>query len=315
MLIDIRSAAQRIQGKILRTPLFYSKYLSQLNGGEVYLKLESEQFTGSFKARGALNKILTLSDEDKKYGLVTASTGNHAQGFARALELTQTKGMIFLPKTAEASKVEALKAYDVTLSFYGNDPLTAELHAIGIAKAEKKTWVSPYNDFEVIAGQGTMAMEITEDLENIDVIFGCVGGGGMMSGVATWFNEASPNTKIIWCLPENSPEMYLSIKAGRVVTVETPKTTLSDGSAGGLEEDAITFDICQKLIDDYELISEKEIGEAIRYMVDKHHKIIEGAAGVALASFLKRANLLKNQTVVIIICGSNINTQTLKGLL
>ena len=125
MLIDIRSAAQRIQGKILRTPLFYSKYLSQLNGGEVYLKLESEQFTGSFKARGALNKILTLSDEDKKYGLVTASTGNHAQGFARALELTQTKGMIFLPKTAEASKVEALKAYDVTLSFYGNDPLTA----------------------------------------------------------------------------------------------------------------------------------------------------------------------------------------------
>ena len=137
----------------------------------------------------------------------------------------------------------------------------------------------------------------------------------MMSGVATWLHQASPKTKIIGCLPENSPEMYLSIKKGEVVFMETPLPTLSDGSAGGLESDAITFDICRNLIHDYELTSETEIGMAIKYMVDKHHKIIEGAAGVALASFFRRVTELEKKTVVIIICGGNITTQKLKLLL
>ena len=315
MQIDIKKAAARISGQVLQTPLFYSKYLSALNKGQVYLKLESEQYTGSFKARGALNKILGLSSSEKAKGLITASTGNHAQGFARALEIANAEGTIFLPTNAEASKVEALKAYKVGLQFHGADALTTELHAMKFAEASGQIWISPYNDPEVIAGQGTLALEMTSQLNQIDTVLGCIGGGGMMSGVATWLNQASPKTKIIGCLPENSPEMYLSVKKGEVVFIETPLPTLSDGSAGGLESDAITFDICRELIHDYELTSESEIGLAIKYMVDKHHKIIEGAAGVALASFFKRAAELGNQTVVIIICGGNITTEKLKSLL
>ena len=315
MQIDIKKAAARISGQVLQTPLFYSKYLSALNKGQVYLKLESEQYTGSFKARGALNKILGLSSSEKAKGLITASTGNHAQGFARALEIANAEGTIFLPTNAEASKVEALKAYKVGLQFHGADALTTELHAMKFAEASGQIWISPYNDPEVIAGQGTLALEMTSQLNQIDTVLGCIGGGGMMSGVATWLNQASPKTKIIGCLPENSPEMYLSVKKGEVVFIETPLPTLSDGSAGGLESDAITFDICRELIHDYELTSESEIGLAIKYMVDIHHKIIEGAAGVAIASFFKRATELENQTVVIIICGGNITTEKLKSLL
>ena len=315
MQIDIKKAAARISGQVLQTPLFYSKYLSALNKGQVYLKLESEQYTGSFKARGALNKMLGLSSSEKAKGLITASTGNHAQGFARALEIANAKGTIFLPTNAEASKVEALKVYKVGLKFHGADALTTELYAMKFAKASGQTWISPYNDPEVIAGQGTLALEMTSQLASIDAVLGCIGGGGMMCGVATWLHQASPKTKIIGCLPENSPEMYLSVKKGKVVFMETTLPTLSDGSAGGLESDAITFDICRKLIHDYELTSESEIGLAIKYMVDKHHKIIEGAAGVALATFFKRAAQLENQTVVIIICGGNITTDKLKSLL
>ena len=137
MQIDIKKAANRISDQVLQTPLFYSKYLSALNKGNVYLKLENEQYTGSFKARGALNKILSLTKAEKGKGLITASTGNHAQGFARALEITKTKGTIFLPKNAEASKVQALKAYEVKLEFHGSDALSTELYAMKFANTWK----------------------------------------------------------------------------------------------------------------------------------------------------------------------------------
>jgi len=210
MQIDIKKAAARISGQVLQTPLFYSKYLSALNKGQVYLKLESEQYTGSFKARGALNKMLGLSSSEKAKGLITASTGNHAQGFARALEIVNAKGTIFLPTNAEPSKVEALKVYKVGLKFHGADALTTELYAMKFAKASGQTWISPYNDPEIIAGQGTLALEMTSQLASIDSVLGCIGGGGMMSGVATWLHQASPKTKIIGCLPENSPEFCIS---------------------------------------------------------------------------------------------------------
>jgi threonine dehydratase len=312
---DILAASERISSNILRTPLFYSTYLSDLNKGEVYLKLESEQYTGSFKARGALNKVLKLSAKEREKGLVTASTGNHAQGFARALTITKAKGTIFLPTNAEPSKVDALKYYDANLEFFGDNPLSAELHGKKIAAATDQIWVSPYNDLDVIAGQGTIASEITSEIDNIDSVFGCIGGGGMMSGVGSWFKAVSPNTKVIGCLPTNSPEMYLSVEKDEVVMLDEYIDTLSDGSAGGLEEDSITFDICKKVIDQYELVSEEDIAAKIKYMVDKHHKIIEGAAAVALAAFMNSASEFQNQRVVIVICGANITTDKLKGLI
>lgn len=312
---EIEKAHQRIKDDVLKTPLFHSTYLSAMNDGKVFLKLESEQHTGSFKARGALNKVRSLSDEEKKAGLLTASTGNHAQGFARACSIAGGEGTIFLPENADKGKVEALRHYPVKLEFFGNNCLDTELHAKGIAAERGQLWVSPYNDAMVIAGQGTIGIEILEQCKGVDYIFACIGGGGMISGVSSWVKHHSPNTKIIGCLPEASPEMYLSVQKGEVVVLEEELDTLSDGSAGGLEEDSITFEICKELVDDYVLISEEEIAHAIRFMANKHHKIIEGAAGVAVASYMKMADDLKGATVAIVVCGANISTDKLKALL
>ncbi len=304
---SILAAKKRIHSNILQTPLFPSTYLSGLSGGKVYLKLESEQYTGSFKARGALNKILATPKSDYQKGFVTASTGNHAQGFARALQIAGAQGTIYLPEGASPAKVEALKSYPAELKFHGTDPLTTELYAKKIAQEEGKIWVSPYNDPLIIAGQGTMGVEILEQAkEDIDFVLGCVGGGGMMSGVATYFKTASPDTKIVGCLPANSPEMYLSIQKGEVVVIEEPLDTLSDGSAGGLEVDSITYAICKNTIDQYCITTEKEIAQGIQLIAKKHHKIIEGAAAVAVASFLKEIDNYRGKTIVIIICGANI---------
>jgi len=310
---EISKASQRISSHILNTPLFHSMYLSAMNCGEVYLKLESEQVTGSFKARGALNKIMAASDSEKAKGFITASTGNHAQGFARALSITGNIGTIYLPENADPSKVEALRFYDVELNFYGNGSLETELYAKEIAREKGVTWVSPYNDMDIIHGQGTIGKEITELLKP-DALLGCIGGGGLMSGVSNWLKNNSSNTKVIGCLPEMSPEMYLSVKENKIVEME-PQETLSDGSAGGLEPGSITFDICKENVDSYLLASESEIAAAIKLMAEKHHKIIEGAAGVSVASFIKNTDQFKNQTVVIIICGANISTKTLMSLL
>lgn len=312
---EIITAEKRLKGKILHTPLYPSAYLSKLSQGNVFLKLENEQYTGSFKARGALNKILATSKSAHKKGFLTASTGNHAQGVARALLLTGAKGTIFLPTNAAATKVEALRNYPVKLEFFGSNSLETELHAKKIANERDAIWISPYNDPLIIAGQGTMGLEINwQSRKPVDYVLGCIGGGGMMAGVATAYKTISPNTKIIGCLPEKSPEMYLSVKEGKVVFIEFEET-LSDGSAGGLEEGSITFPICQSLIDDYTLVTEASIASSIKLIAHKHHKIIEGAAAVAVASFLKEIEKYKGKTVVIIICGGNISIEKLKSLL
>jgi threonine dehydratase len=312
---EIEKAADRIGPHVLRTPLFRSVYLDELNGGEVRLKLESEQYTGSFKARGALNKVLSMPASEKTSGLITASTGNHAQGFARALTLSGDHGLVYLPENAEPSKVEALKHYDVELAFYGNSCVETELHAKQQAEARGMVWVSPYNDPMIIAGQGTLGKEILEDLPEVDVVLATIGGGGMMSGVASWIKAHRPQTEIIGCLPENAPEMYLSAQKGELVMLDEPLDTLSDGSAGGCEPGAITFDICLELVDDYILQTETQIAESIRWMVNKHHKIIEGAAAVALGAFMNNAERFREKKVAIVICGANITTATLKTLL
>jgi len=312
---EIIAAEKRIKANILKTPLYPSNYLSQLSEGQVFLKLENEQYTGSFKARGALNKILSATPEEVATGFITASTGNHAQGFARALSIAGATGTIFLPENASSAKIEALKSYPVALEFYGHNSLETELHAKAIAEKRGLIWVSPYNDPLIVAGQGTMGLEInTQAPDLIDYVLGCIGGGGMMAGVSTAIKNISPQTKVVGCLPEKSPEMYLSVKAGKVVFIDFEET-LSDGSAGGLEDGSITFPICQKYVDEYTLVTEAAIADSIRLIAQKHHKIIEGAAAVAVASFLKELEKYKGKTVVIIICGANISMKKLKEIL
>ncbi|MBT8041526.1 MAG: threonine/serine dehydratase [Xanthomonadales bacterium] len=311
---QIARAAERIGPHILHTPLLRSRYL-EAGGGRVYLKLENEQHTGSFKARGALNKVLSLSSAERRRGLLTASTGNHALGFARALDIAGGRGLICLPENAQRAKVEALRHYDVELAFHGNDCLETELYAKQLAEEQGMAWVSPYNDSMVIAGQGTVGKEILDDVPEVDAVLATVGGGGLISGIASWVKSVRPQTEVIGCLPENAPEMYLSVQRGEHVALDDPPDTLSDGSAGGFEPDSITFPICREKVDGFILASEQEIADAIRWAAEKHHKIIEGAAGVALAAFMKYRERFAGRTVAIVICGGNISLQKLKPLL
>jgi threonine dehydratase len=314
LLEEIFKAEQRIRPYILKTPLMKSPYFSQLVNSNVYFKLESEQYTGSFKLRGAINKVLSLSEDEKKKGVITASTGNHGQALAKALKISHAKGIVYVPENADISKVEAIKQYGAEVKVYGKNALDTEMYAKQLAKERQMIWVSPYNDPQIIGGQGTIGIELTEQLKDIDVIFVTVGGGGLISGIGTYIKSISPQTKIVGCLPENSAEMFESIKSGKFVTSEN-KDTLSDGSAGGFEEGSITYDICKSVIDDFVLVTEEEIKQSIRFMVDIHHKIIEGAAGVALAGFLKEKDTYTGKNVVIVICGANISTDKLLRIL
>lgn len=303
---DIADAERRIRPYILETALLHSQLLSELTGADVYLKLENRQHTSSFKARGAMHKILSLTEEQKEKGIITASTGNHGLGTARALQIIGLKGKIYIPENASPAKVVALKQYPVELITYGRDSLETELYAKEKAKEGGATWISPYNDPDVISGQGTIGVELTKQLHEIRAVYVTVGGGGLISGIATWFAEHSPATEIIGCLPENSPEMKLSIEAGHIVHLAEAKPTLSDGSAGGMEEGSITFPICQKLVKRLILVSEEEIGQAIKEVYHSHGERIEGSGGVAVAAMMKDAGRFQGDKIIAIICGGNI---------
>ncbi len=311
---DIDRAAERINPHTLKTPLIRSNWLSDYCGGDVYLKLESEQYTGSFKARGSLNKLFWLQEQKVDKRPVTASTGNHGLGFARALDLLGMQGKIFLPENAVASKIEAIKSYNAEIEFYGDDPYATEMHARKTAEENDWIYVSPYNDEQVIAGQGIIGKEIASQIAAADTVLATVGGGGLISGLATYLKEEWPHTEIIGCQPKNSPEMSASVRAGEYREVES-KPTLSDGSAGGFERDAITFDLCQKLIDEFILISEEEIKNAIRLMIQHHSKLIEGAAAVAVASVLNNPAKFSSKSTVVVVCGANISKEELQEVL
>ena len=306
---EVKVAYDRICGLVHHTSLIHSFELSKLIDGKVYLKCENEQYTGSFKARGSLNKIISLSKEKRQQGLVTASTGNHALGFSRALALTQTKGTVFLPKKASETKIKALSHYPVELVRHDGDSLATELHAKENAKSTNRVWMSPYNDMQVLAGQGTIAVEIFQELDHVDALMATVGGGGLISGIGGYMKSIHPDIQIIGCQPQNSPEMTLSIEAGEIVDLPEFVETLSDGSAGGIEPNAITFPICQEIIDSSILVNEEEIKNGIRHVFHQHKKVIEGSAGVAVASLIKHAKELKGKTVVVVLCGSNIDSK------
>jgi len=303
---DILRAGIRLGSDILETPLLQSAQLNDITSATCYLKFENRQYTGSFKARGALNKVRRLQEEDYTGRVVTASTGNHAQGMARALEMTGLPGTIYLPAHTTPAKIEALRKYTVDLELYQGDPLQTELYAKRRAAASGDIYVSPYNDPDVVAGQGTIGAEITSALGEIAAVYITVGGGGLISGIATWLAEKSPQTEIIGCLPERSPEMKLSIEAGYIVHLKAPQDTLSDGSAGGCEDGSITFPICQKLVHRYLLVTEEEIASAMRQIYSWHGERIEGAAGVAIAAMKADGKRFAGRRIVGIVCGGNI---------
>lgn len=311
---EVFAAKQRINSYIRETPLDYSLPLSRISNTHCYLKCENLQFTGSFKVRGAFNKLLSLSSEQKKQGIVTASSGNHGAAVAFGLNQLNIPGIIFVPENASSTKIDNIRNYEVPLEFYGTDCVQAELHALEYAHQHQMIYISPYNNEQVIVGQATVALELTRQLQQIDYILVPIGGGGLISGIAEFIKSVSPQTKIIGCLPEHSPVMAESIRAGTILEMNT-LPTLSDATAGGIEPDSITFSICKKSVDDYILVSELEIKNAIITLIKTQHLLVEGASAVALAALIKNAKQFSGKNVVVVLSGANISLETLKAIL
>lgn len=307
-------AANRIKPYIRETPLDYSPYFSELTGANVYLKLDNLQYTGSFKLRGAFNKLLSMSEAERASGGVAASSGNHGAAIAYAMSELGVTGVIFVPEQTSSTKVEAIRRAGGDVRFFGTDGLDTETHAREYALQNGMAYLSPYNDVDVIAGQGTCGVEIARQLPDVDAVFIAVGGGGLISGVGTFLKSVNPSMSVVACQPAASPVMTKSVEAGRILDL-TSEPTLSDGTAGGIEADAITFDICREIVDDYLLVSERQIAAAMRVFIDAHHMLAEGAAGVALAGLLASGDKYRDKNVVVIVCGGNISRETLKQVI
>jgi threonine dehydratase len=219
-----------------------------------------------------------------------------------------------VPENASPVKVEMIRRYGAEVSHHGDDGVITEIHARDYAERHGLVYISPYNDEQIIAGQGTIGVELARQLDQIDAVFVAVGGGGLIGGIAGYLKAVQPGIRVIGCLPENSPVMAVSAKAGQIIEMES-RPTLSDGTAGGIEPGAITFELCQELVDDYILVSEEEIKAAMRLFIETQHMLIEGAAGVAVAAYLKAQESFRQKNVVIVICGANISLETLKSIL
>ena len=309
-----REASVRIASLVRETPLDYSLRYSAEIGADVYFKLENLQYTGSFKLRGAANRLMTLSSARRQSGCVAASSGNHGAAVAYAMRELGIRGVIFVPEETSTAKVDAIRSYGGDVRFFGTDGLDTETHARDYADERGMFYLSPYNDPEVIAGQGTCGIEIEASLPQVDAVYVAVGGGGLVGGIASVLKAADPSIRIVGCQPEASAVMAHSVEAGRIVD-EASAPTLSDGTAGGIEQGAITFGLCSNLVDEFVLVSEAEIAAAMRQFIDYEHQLIEGAAGVAVASMMKQGEALAGKTAVVLVCGGNVSRDTLKRIL
>jgi threonine dehydratase len=315
----IRAAHGRLRAHIRETPCDESLALGQRLLGRVWLKGEHLQHTGSFKARGALHKLCCLTAAERSRGVVAASSGNHGAGVAWAARLLGIRARIYVPEQASATKVAMIRRYGAEVQHAGTDGVDTEMHARDVAEREGQCYVSPYNDVEVVCGQGTVGVEMAAQAGALDAVIVAVGGGGLIAGVAAALKASMPAVRVIGALPANSPVMAESVAAGHIVERES-FPTLSDGTAGGIEAGAITFPLCQQLVDEWVLVDEAAIASAMVRFIDEHHQLIEGSAGVALAALEARAHRggsqgLAGERLGVVLCGANIALGTLRGVL
>lgn len=317
---SVQQAFKKISGRVRPTPIEESPVLGEMGQCRVFLKCENYQLSGSFKIRGALNKLLGLKKSRLKQGLVTASSGNHGFAFALLLRKFGYPGRIVLPKNAASMKIEALRSMGGVISLHGDDCVKAEMYARKSALENGQVFVSPYNDPDIIAGQGTVALEIHRQMvsksiqRKPDIIMVPVGGGGLISGIAGYMKSVFKDITVIGCQPQNSAVMYHSIKAGRILEQHS-HPTVSDGTAGGLEPGAVTFDLCQRLVDRFVLVTEEEIKSAIRFALEKHHMLVEGAAALSIAALIKQGREFRGRNVVLILTGCKIDMARIRDIL
>jgi threonine dehydratase len=299
----IRRAAGRIAPIARRTPLERSRWLSNEYHRDVFLKLECFQATGSFKIRGAMAKLTAINDAERARGVLTVSAGNHGLAVAHCCDALGLDATVVVPESASRAKVEAIRRYPVALIERGAGYDDAERAARVMERERGATFVSPYNDFEVIAGQGTIGLEVLEEARTLDAIVVPVGGGGLLAGIAIAVKGIKPEIKVYGAEPLNSPTMTEALQAGRIVETEEQKT-IADGCAGNVEPGSVTFPIIQRLVDGIFLVSEESIRNSIARIAREDHVMIEGSAAVSIAALGDPR--LEGKSVAAIVSGRNI---------
>ena len=303
---DVLEAYARIRKDIRRTPLEPAAELGRAAGARVFVKWECDQITGSFKLRGALNKLRALSPEERVLGVVSASTGNHGLAIGHAARLEGVSLTLFLPRTAAAVKRAKIEALGVDIRTFGDDCGETEVHAREYALGAGRIYVSPYNDSSIIAGQGTIGIESLEDEPGVDDVLVAIGGGGLIAGIAGYLKAVKPGTRIFGVEPETSAFMKASVEAGHLVSIaEGP--TVADAVAGGIEPGAITFPLCRDLVDAYITVPENAIVAAMEMVHRTYGRRIEGAAALPIAGLLGQPERFRGRTIVCVASGGNID--------
>jgi threonine dehydratase len=309
----VREAVERTKDYLSPTPLEFSRYLSDRLEGEVWLKLDLVQKTGSFKYRGAINKILSLTEAELDQGVVSASTGNYALAVAEAMRQRGRRATVYVARDMDESRLGILRSAGLDLVIFGDQAWDAEEEARRVGDAEGKIYVSPYNDPLVVGGQGTCGYEISRQLPDLDAAFFACGAGGLLSGSAGWLKSHNPAIEAYGVSPANSPVMHESMRANQIVRMET-YPTLADTCAGGVDLDSITLELCQRSVDEIILLSEQEIEASIRLLFEHHRLVSEGSGALGVGGLLKRRERLKGKKVVAVVCGRNIDLAVFKRI-
>ena len=315
MKATIDQIYQKIAPHLRRTPLIKQKSIDEATNCSLWFKMENEQLTGSFKFRGVLSKFDELKNSIPNLThVVAASTGNHALAVCHAAKAHNCSPIIFVPETISNSKLEKLKAHQIEIHQAGAQSGETEQIAIKWAQDHNYPLIHPYSDPAVIKGQGTIGLELDQQLEQFDAVFVPVGGGGLISGIAAYLKDTNRSVRIVGVQPKNACEMADSIEKGFIVP-PSKLTTISDGTAGGLDPQTVTYAYCRDLVDDFVLVEEVEIVKAL-VLMEKHLGIkVEPSAGLALAGILKLTNQLANKECLAIVCGGNIDPQSYHSLL
>jgi len=310
----VLEARQRVMEVARRTSLDYSYTFSDRTGAEIHLKLENLQRTGSFKIRGATNRIAHLTEEERAAGVVTASAGNHAQGVALAASRAGVDAKIVMPEYAPVSKVEATKAYGAEVILHGADYDAAQERAYELRDAEDRTYVHAFDDERVMAGQGTIGLEIVEDCPELDTVVVPVGGGGLISGVATAVKANDPDVRVVGVQAEGASAMARSLQKGELTELDEVDT-IADGIAVG-RPGSLTFEVVRERVDELVTVSDAAIARTVVDLLERSKTLVEGAGAVALAAVVEEAfDYEAGEVIVPALCGGNIDLNVLRNVI
>ena len=308
---DIQAASQRLQGAVLQTPCVESRTLSQITGAQVFLKFENLQFTASFKERGALNKLLRLSDDERAHGVVAMSAGNHAQGVAYHAQRLGLRAVIVMPRFTPGVKVERTRGFGAEVVLHGDTLAEARAHAYQLAQEQQLTFVHPYDDEAIAAGQGTLALEILQAEPDLDMLVVAIGGGGLIAGIATAAKAIKPAIEVVGVQVQRFPSM---LNAVRNSDLPMGMSTIAEGIAV-TQPGVITQEVVKRCVDDLLLVDEGDIEQAVLMLLEIEKTLVEGAGAAGLAALLRHPEQFKGKKVGLVLSGGNIDPLLLAAII